>query len=363
MKTEENGLVTFDGERPVVVETVHPLPNLLELGAGGVLESMCRSQKNDFTAMVAEVEEPGSPLHGLFADLRTRVPTDHPFHRIALFRKGALQEIFLDLHDHVMSHPVWLHPFFVRVFEGRINLVQVAAFAIQYFNQIKNTRQCVAMAIGRFHGLAPLPYGVLNERVSEITQVALAQLVADEFGVGSHALEDYPDLRHLLLSKTHMAMYRQLFEGLDVPPDEQDEAMLPGVADNVLTQRLVASHPAFSPLESLSSVGLGMEWGVPEFFSLILGGLIRVALREKSPLTPRHLEVFIAHVRYDVLHAVSVMLVTSLHMQGPDDIDAVKGSCNTLMAGRFAMMTDLYRHVFGERCATLAEIGLDLRYR
>jgi hypothetical protein len=363
MKSDENELATFDGDRPVVAETVHPLPNLLSLGAEGVLESMRLSQKNDFTAMVAEVEEPGSPLHALFADLRNRVPADHPFHRIALFRKGALQEMFLDLHDHVMSHPVWLHPFFVRVFEGRIDLAQVAAFAIQYFNQIKNTRQCVAMAIGRFHGLTPLPYGVLNERVSEITQVALAQLVADEYGVGSHAVEDYPDLRHLLLSKTHIAMYRQLFEGLGIPPDEQDVAMLPGVADNVLSQRLVASHPAFSPLESLSSVGLGMEWGVPEFFSLILGGLIRVALREKLRLTPRHLEVFIAHVRYDVLHAVSVMLVTSLHMRGPEDIGAVKGSCNTLMAGRFAMMTDLYRHVFGERCVALADIDLERRYR
>lgn len=363
MKTEENGFVTFDGDRPVVMETVHPLPNLLDLGAEGVLESMCRSQKSDFTAMVAEIEHPGSPLHVLFADLRNRVPADHPFHGVALFRKGALQEMFLDLHDHVMSHPVWLHPFFVRVFEGRINSAQVAAFAVQYFSQIKNTRQCVAMAIGRFHGLTPLPYGILNERVSEITQVALAQLVADEYGVGSRALEDYPDLCHLLLSKTHIAMYRQLFEGLGVPPDQQDVAMLPGVADNVLTQRLVASHPAFSPLEALSSVGLGMEWGVPEFFSLLLGGFIRVALREKLPWTPRHLEVFIAHVRYDVLHAISVMLATSLHMQRPEDISAVKGACNTLMAGRFAMMTDLYRHVFGERCAALADIDLDLRHR
>ena len=43
-----------------------------------------------------------------------------------------------------------------------------------------------------------------------------------------------------------------------------------------------------------------MEWGVPEFFSLLLGGLVRFASREKLGLTPRHLEVFIAHVRDDV---------------------------------------------------------------
>ncbi len=360
---EKSELVAIKGGRTVLPEAVHPLPDLLDLSADGVLDVLRRTQQNDFLAMVADVEEPGAPLHALFAALRERTPDDHPFRRIALFRKGALRDMFLDLHDHVMSHPVWLHPFFVRVFDGRIDAPQARAFATQYFNQIKNTRQCVAMAIGRFHGLTPLPFGQLNERVSEITQIALAQLIADEYGVGGHALDDYPDLGHLLRAKTHIAMYRQFFEGLGVPADRQDVAMTPGVADNVLTQRLVAGHPAFSPLESLASVGLGMEWGVPEFFSLLLGGLIRFALREKAPLTPRHLEVFIAHVRYDVMHAVSVMLVTSLHMRGAEDLDAVKGACNTLMASRFAMMSDLYRHVFGEPCAGLAEIGVAARYR
>ena len=112
------------------------------------------------------------------------------------------------------------------MFEGRINFDQVVAFATQYFNQIKNTRQCVAMAVGRFHGLAPLPYGALNERVSEITQIALAQLVADEYGVGSHTVEDYPDLDHLLLAKTHIAMYRHLFEGLAFPPTSRTSRWL-----------------------------------------------------------------------------------------------------------------------------------------
>jgi len=361
MKAETLAAET-DG-RLVMPEAVHPMSNLLQLDASSVLEAMRRSQQKDFSAMVAEVEKPGAPLHDLFAALRHRVPEDHPFHRIALFRQGALEAMFIDLHDHVMSHPVWLHPFFTRVFEGRIDAAQVVAFATQYFNQIKNTRQCVAMAIGRFNGLAALPFGALAERVSEITQIALSQLIADEYGVGSHTVEDYPDLGHLLRAKTHIAMYRQLFEGLGVPIDQQDVAMLPGVADNVLTQRLVAGHSAFSPLEGLASVGLGMEWGVPEFFSLLLGGLIRVALRDNLALTPRHLEVFIAHVRYDVLHAVSVMLVTSLHMQRPDDLAAVKGACNTLMAARFGMMTNLYNHVFGEPCTPLADIGLSLGYR
>lgn len=356
-------LVSFEDGVPVVPPEVHPLPDLLQRDAEGVLEAFRTSQRDDFTRVVAEIERPGSDLHTLFADLRARVPADNPFHRIALFDPGALERMFLDLHDHVLSHPVWRHPFFLRLFEGRVDKAQVDRFACQYFNQVKNTRQCVAMAIGRFHGLMDLPYGELNERVSEITQISLAQLVADEYGVGSHAVEDYPELGHLLHAKTHMVMYRQLFDGLKIPAGRQDVPMLPGVADNVLTQRLVASHPAFTPLEALASVGLGMEWGVPEFFSLILGGLIRFAEREKAPVTQRDLEVFIAHVRYDVLHAVSVMLVTSLHMRQPGDLGVVKNACNILMSSRFGMMTDMYRHVFGEECAGLAEISLEARYR
>jgi hypothetical protein len=342
---------------------VHPLPDLLERSAEEVLAAFRDSQRADFTRVVAEFGQAHTPLHRLFADLRRRVGEENPFHRTALFTPGALEALFLDLHDHVMSHPVWRHPFFVRVFEGRLNACQAARFAVAYFNQIKNTRQCVALAMGRFHGLMDLPYGVLNERVSEITQVALAQLVADEYGVGCHGIDDYPALGHLLLSRTHMAMYRQLFDGLGIDADEQDEPMLWGVADNVLVQRLVAGDPAFSPLEALASVGLGMEWGVPEFFSLLLGGLIRVSERERLGLTPCDLDVFIAHVHYDVLHAVSVMLVTSLHMTSPGDVAVVKNACNALMAARFAMMTDMYAHVFGETCASLADSEPEARHR
>ncbi|OAN48843.1 hypothetical protein A6A05_14240 [Magnetospirillum moscoviense] len=354
-------VIEKDG-RKLLPDFVHPLPNLLEMSAEQVLESFRDSQRADFTAIVAQAERPGSPLHEVFARLGEGVGADNPFHRIALFKPGALEDLFLDLHDHVMSHPVWRHPFFVRVFEGRIEVPQVMRFSVAYFNQIKNTRQCVALAIGRFHGLMDLPFGPLNEHVSEITQIALAQLVADEYGVGVHAVEDYPDLARLLKARTHIALYRQMFAGLGIPDGQQDRPMLWGGADNVLTQRLVAGHPAFSPLEALSSVGLGMEWGVPEFFSLLLGGLIRVASCEGLPLSAHHLEVFIAHVRYDVLHAVSVMLVTSLHMKGGSDAAVVKNACNTLMAGRYGMMGDLYRDVFGEECPGLADIGLERRY-
>ncbi|WP_295456824.1 hypothetical protein [uncultured Thiodictyon sp.] len=274
-----------------------------------------------------------------------------------------MRKLFEDLHNHVMDHPVWRHPFFVRVFKGDFDQARLTAFAPHYFNQIKNTRQCVSLALGRFSGLMPLPCGCLNERISELAQIVLAQLLADEYGVGTHCIADYPSLHDLLLSTTHIGMYRQLFECLAVPFEEQDVPMLPGVADNVLTQRLLSGHPAFTVVESLASVGLGMEWGVPEFFSLLLGGMIRWAWKNDVPITRRHLFVFIAHVQYDVLHAISVMLVTSFFNHDRDGLRQIKQATNTLMSARYGMMSELYRHIFHDDCPDVRGIALPERYR
>lgn len=344
---------------------VHPLPNLLSLDAEEVLAAFKGSQQRDFSAVIDQLEAPDNPLNQLLGELRAMAEKEpgNAFPRLALFQPGGLKALFAELHDHVMDHPVWRHPFFVRVFQGDFDRRQLTLFAQHYFNQIKNTRQCVALSLGRFSGVMPLPYGRLNERLSELGQIVLAQLLADEYGVGTHAVEDYPDLHQLLLSTTHIALYRHLFDGLGVPFEAQDVPMLPGVADNVLTQRLLAGHGDFTLVESLASVGLGMEWGVPEFFSLLLGGMIRWAWRQREPLTQRHLIVFTAHVRYDVLHAISVMLVTSFFSHEADSLRQIKQATNTLMASRYGMMSDLYRHVFGEPCAGLDGIGLAERYR
>ncbi|MBF0394229.1 MAG: hypothetical protein HQL38_16250 [Alphaproteobacteria bacterium] len=355
-------LVVEDGT-PRLLPAIHPMPDLLSLSPEQVLERFRDSQRQDFDLVLRDMERPEGGLGATFAALRDAAGPDGAFAALPLFQDGGLRALFEDVHDHVMGHPVWRHPFFLRVFEGRVTGPQLAAFSRHYFNQIKNTRQCVALALGRFNGLMGLPFGVVNERLSELTQIALAQLIADEYGVGAHGLDDYPPLDRLLAARTHIVIYRQLFDGLGIPFAEQDVPMLPAVADNVLTQRLVAGHPAFTPLEGLASVGLGMEWGVPEFFSLLLGGIIRWGWKNDAPLTAAHLEVLSAHVRYDVLHAVSVMVVTALHMRGADDLAAVKNACNALMASRHGMMTGLYAHVFGEPCASLADIGLHDRWR
>jgi hypothetical protein len=348
-------LLVEDEGQLLLPPEVHHLADLLERNPEGVLKAFRQSQQADFIRLLDEMSLPQQPLRGIFAKLERLGPP--------LFDPAELKDLFLDMHDHVMAHPVWRHPFFVRVFEGRIEAGELNRFALAYFNQIKNTRQCVALALGRFNSLMPLPFALASERVSEMTQIVLAQLLADEYGVGAHALEDYPALAGLLSSNTHILMYRQLFDGLGIPFERQDAPLLSGVADNVLVQRLVAGDPAFTPLEALASVGLGMEWGVPEFFSLLLGGLVRFAWRTKTPLTCRHLQVFIAHVKYDVLHAVSVMLVTAFHMRRAEDRGTVKQSVNLLMSARFGMMTDLYAHVFCEPCERLGDHELETRYR
>lgn len=358
-------LFELDGSgAPLLLDGVHPISNLLSLSAEEVLELFRRSQLVDFSRVIGEIEGEGNPLHRLFGELG-RIAAEDPgnrFNDLDLFEPGALQRMFAGLHEHVMLHAVWRHPFFVRIFEGDFERSHLESFALNYFNQVKNTRQCVALALGRFSGLIPLPYGCLNERVSELAQIVLAQLLADEYGVGIHGIEEYPDLATLLGSTTHIVMYRQLFEGLGIPFERQDVPMLHGVADNVLIQRLLAGHPEFELVESLASVGLGMEWGVPEFFSLLLGGMIRWAWRERVPLTQRHLVVFISHVQYDVLHAISVMLVTSLFGHETAALEKIRQATNMLMSGRYNMMSGLYRHIFNEPCDDIDQIGLAPRY-
>ncbi|MES9834157.1 MAG: hypothetical protein ABW139_18115 [Candidatus Thiodiazotropha sp. DIVDIV] len=351
-------------EGPVLLPGVHPMPNLLTLDATQVLDAFRESQLKDFTAIISDLDESGSSLHKVFETL-LKTAAKEPGNRLSelnIFQPGAMQALFIDLHDHVMSHPVWRHPCFIRIFEGNFDRQQLVSFALNYFNQVKNTRQCVALAQGRFSGFIDLPYGCLNERVSELVQITLAQLLADEYGVGTHSIETYPDLASLLGSTTHIVMYRNLFEGLGIPFEQQDLPMLPEVADNVLTQRLLAGHSSFNLLESLSSVGLGMEWGVPEFFSLLLGGMIRWAWREDVELTQHHLIVFIAHVQYDVLHAISVMLATSLLGHEEGYVDQVKQATNMLMSSRYNMMSGLYRHLFDEPCDNINQINLESRY-
>jgi hypothetical protein len=339
---------------------IHSLDNLLEMEPEEILSWFKESQRRDFEETIRRMTDEGHPLkQALGFD---RLGSDLQGIPVELVSGERLDALFRDLHDHVMGHPVWRHPFFLRIFRGEFDLPQARGFALQYFNQVKNTRQCVALACGRFSSTQPRHFGMLSERVSEVTQIVLAQLLADEYGVGTAAVDDYPDLAGIFSSTTHIVMYRWIFDGLGVPFDQQDQPFIGEVADNIAIQRLVAGNEEFTLLEALSSVGLGMEWGVPEFFTLLLGGLIRFAQRENIPLSRKHLFVLIAHVQYDVMHAIAVMMVTALYATDDEAVRRIKNAVNMLMTGRYAMMSGLYRHIFDEPCPGPDQAGLAEQY-
>lgn len=281
-----------------------------------------------------------------------------------------LSKLFGELHDHVMGHPVWTHPFFQRFSTGDFSKQQLSLFGRHYFNQVKNTRQCVALSLGRFHTMLDGSGSGLSSVVSELTQVILAGLLADEYGVSTHTHEisdsasssNQFDLSHVFSPVTHAGLYRRFLGELGLDPVDQDVPMMHGFADNVLVQRILAGNPNYDHLESLASVGLGMEWGVPAFFSMIIAGLRKYELRNGFEFDPASLEIWTAHVEQDVAHAISVMVATTFYLDQPTAVNRVIEATNVLMAFRYEMMSELYERVYCERCERIDEISLDLGY-
>ena len=119
---QQDGRLVLPGE-------VHHLPDLLERTPESVLAAFRDSQRADFTAVLDALDDPESPLGRLIAGLKERAGADNAFRRTALFEEGGLQALFLELHEHVMDHPVWRHPFFLRMFKGPLTNEQVGRFA------------------------------------------------------------------------------------------------------------------------------------------------------------------------------------------------------------------------------------------
>lgn len=352
----------------------HPLANLCDMSAAEILASYRNSQLNDVKATLNRIR---CDAHDMSRDIEIlrRYLAVHPaesFHR--RLHTDAVEKLFRRMHEHVMAHPVWVHPFFVRMTEGNMTLEQLGVFARHYFNQVKNTRQCVALALGRFHTLMDRPNGVLNNVLAELTQVVLAGLLSDEYGTAAAQGHGKPqsngasigapvvDISRLFAPITHPALYRRFLDALGATAGDYDVPMLHGVADNVLVQRILAGDPAYDELEALASVGLGMEWGVPAFFSMIMAGIFKVARREGLTLEPEAMEIWSSHVKQDVEHAIAVMIATSFYVRDMADAKRIEGATNVLMAFRYDMMSDIYREVFGVPCPKIAAINLDSRY-
>ena len=363
------------GSRAPSIHLYHPLPNLLQMSAPEILQSYRCSQASDFAAAFDRLRSNGSTGNlssaiSLLDRYLAAYPNDALRHRLTT---DSLHTLFKEMHDHVMAHPVWVHPFFVRFATGEFTKDQLRIFSQQYFNQVKNTRQCVALALGRFHTLLNRPDGHLNNALSELTQIVLAGLLADEYGVSTHSSHGTPgndtsppgegsvDVADIFAPVTHAALYRRFLDLLNTGVDGYDVPLLHSVADNVLVQRILAGDPAYSHMEALASVGLGMEWGVPAFFSMLIAGILKSAQYQEMP-DPAAMEIWTAHVHQDVVHAVAVMIVTSFFIRDADDITRVKNATNALMAFRYEMMSDIYRAVFAAPCTRIDEIDLEKVY-
>jgi len=348
----------------------HPWPGLLSMSSDEILNTYRKSQLTDILSAFALLGRRGSTL---IADIDileryfAAFPNEELLQRLQL---DTIQNLFKELHDHVMRHPVWIHPVFRRFVEGNVTYDQLRLFAQHYFNQVKNTRQCVALALGRFHTLLPYTSETsLGVILSELTQMVLARLLADEYGLTEEyyssaggAKTSAVDIKGLFTPVTHPGLYRRFLAALGVVVSDYDVPLLHSVADNVLVQRIISGHPEFDYIEALASVGLGMEWGVPAFFSMLISGIVKVFRDEGLPLDAKSTEIWSAHVQQDVSHAVAVMLVTSFFVRGREDIESIKGVTNALMAFRFEMMSDIYEEVFKENCTRIDQIGLRDQY-
>jgi hypothetical protein len=356
-----------------ITNLVHPLPNLCAMSAAEILAAYRASQFKDVKETLARVRSDAHDLTQEIGILK-RYLAVYPN---ASFRRrlqtDAIERLFRRMHEHVMSHPVWIHPFFVRMAEGDMTLEQLNVFARHYFNQVKNTRQCVALALGRFHTMMDRGEGELSTILSELTQVVLAGLLSDEYGTGAHAhggshssgaSSGSPalDIGQLFAPTTHPGLFRRFLDALGASADDYDVPMLHGVADNVLVQRILASDPAYDELEALASVGLGMEWGVPAFFSMIMAGIYKVTRREGITLDSKSMEIWSSHVKQDVEHAIAVMIATSFYVRDQADEGRIERATNVLLAYRYDMMSDIYREVFGLTCPKIAQIGLNSRH-
>jgi hypothetical protein len=353
-----------------ITNLVHPLPNLCAMSAPEILAAYRTSQFNDVKETLARVRCDANDLTQEIGILK-RYLAAYPnasFHR--RLHTDSIEQLFRRMHEHVMSHPVWVHPFFVRMAEGDITLEQLNVFARQYFNQVKNTRQCVALALGRFHTMMNRGDGELSIVLSELTQVVLAGLLSDEYGTGAHGHGNAHsngggsalDIGQLFAPITHPALFRRFLDALGASAGDYDVPMLHGVTDNVLVQRILAGDPAYDELEALASVGLGMEWGVPAFFSMIMAGIYKVSRREGIVLDPMSMEIWSSHVKQDVEHAIAVMIATSFYVRDKADEGRIERATNVLLAYRYDMMSDIYREVFDLDCPKIAHIGLSARH-
>ncbi|MFT7621991.1 MAG: pyrroloquinoline-quinone synthase [Myxococcota bacterium] len=165
----------------------------------------------------------------------------------------------------VIEHAAIRHPLTSAFSERRIGAAQARRFAELYYPHILRTRRYQAAA--------------LSVCEDESMQLALAQILSDEYGHGDPAL-------------THPAIYRKLLRALGLSTEAPTPSS--GLRD------YIATHVRLTTGDWLSAIGcagLAMEWPIPTFYRAIVAGLRGAGLADDA------LELFIGHMTLDVEHA------------------------------------------------------------
>jgi hypothetical protein len=299
---------------------------------------------------------------------------DHPFHKVirslsrlapesmerpfSIKRPLNLEEIISfqeEIQDHTMNHPVWSHPFLESFSSGDISPDAFRLFAPHFFNYVKNTSQTVALSIGKFYSLTPGHYGLLSERISELTRLVLSQSLTDEFSINHRNRDRNFEVMRLLNPHTNSSSYRQFLDKLNIPFPDQDIRLSHGMADTVIIMRLLAGSESFTELESLTSIGVNEIWGVSEFYSVILKGIKNFSEKQNTAFSENELEIFRNHSVYDLNYSLAFMLTAALHFHNDHPLVSVKNVINIVMASRYAMLSDLNRIVFDKESPRLYE--------
>ncbi len=322
-----------------------------------ILISLKQNRSEELLRIRQSLGSPEHPFHRVIGSLTQMAPEnmEKPFSRQKPLNTEEIISIQEEIYNHIMSHPVWVHPFLLTFTEGKLSREAMQLFAAHFFNYVKNTSQSTALSIGKFYSLTPGHHGLLSERISELTRLVLTQSNADEFSLDHRNTHRNFDMMRLLNPHTNSSSYRLFLEKLGLPFSSQDIPMTHSLADSVLIMRLLAGSDSFTELESLASVGVNEIWGVPELYTLILTGIQKFSSHTGLSFTANELEVFRNHTKQDLSYSLSFMLVAALHFHNEQPVSSVKNVINIILAARYAMFSDLYRIVSEKEAPRLYE--------
>ena len=99
-------------EKKILSDHVHPFEELLTLSPHDVLDKFKKLQQDEFRKVICSLSEPDNGLMRFFNNIKNQSKglDCGEFKNLLIYRAADFEEIMLELHEHVMSHPVWLHP-------------------------------------------------------------------------------------------------------------------------------------------------------------------------------------------------------------------------------------------------------------